>query len=218
MEEPSGTVPTIRRLPPNGKEVAVARPLRADARRNYDRLLAAGEEAFTEHGPDASLEDIARRAGVGIGTLYRHFPTRQALLEAAYLDRVEALRALAVELVTADTSTVDALVTWVRALAEHIATYRGLKGLLMAEPEADPALSTVHDTLREAAGSLLDRAQADGSVRPDLTVAELLRLTHGLLLVAELTAEDTGAQVDRLLSLLLTGITAPSQAPIRTGR
>jgi AcrR family transcriptional regulator len=65
----------------------VARPQRADARRNYDLLLAAGEEAFTEHGPDASLEDIAPRAGVGIGTLYRHFPGRQALLEAAYLDR-----------------------------------------------------------------------------------------------------------------------------------
>jgi AcrR family transcriptional regulator len=193
----------------------VGRPLRADARRNYDRLLAAGEEAFTERGPDASLEDIARRAGVGIGTLYRHFPNRQALLEAAYLERVEALRELAIELAAAEGSTVDALVTWIRALAEHIARYRGLKALLMTEPGEGSALSTVHDTLRAAAASLLDRAQADGSVRPDLTVAELLRLTHGLLLVAELTAPDPGAQVDRLLSLLLTGITAAPPHPKR---
>jgi AcrR family transcriptional regulator len=185
----------------------VGRPQRADARRNYDRLLAAGEEAFTEHGPDASLEDIARRAGVGIGTLYRHFPNRQALLEAAYLERVEALSALADGLKDAP-STVDALVTWLRGLGEHIIRYRGLKGLLVAESYAGSALSTVHDTLRESAGMLLQRAQAEGVVRSDLTVGELLRLTHGLLLVAELTADDADGQVDRLISLMLTGIGA----------
>ena len=80
------------------------RAMRADARRNYERLLSAAVAAFTEHGADtASLEEIARRAGVGIGTLYRHFPTRQALLEAVYTDQVQALRVRAAELSRAET-------------------------------------------------------------------------------------------------------------------
>ena len=86
------------------------RPKRADARRNYDSLIEAARAAFTENGAEASLEDIARRAGVGIGTLYRHFPTRQALLEATYLEEVEALCASAAEL--SDLEPWDALVAW----------------------------------------------------------------------------------------------------------
>lgn len=77
--------------------MAQVRPMRADARRNRERLLAVAAQAFAEHGEGASLDDIARRAGVGVGTLYRHFPTRQALLEAAYLERLEAIAARADE-------------------------------------------------------------------------------------------------------------------------
>src|SRR3954454_23845757 len=88
------------------------RPKRADARRNYEKLLAAAAEAFTERGTDASLEDIARRAGVGIGTLYRPFPTRQALLEAVYIDEVEEISAKAGEL--GHLEPWEALVTWLR--------------------------------------------------------------------------------------------------------
>src|ERR1700740_2500096 len=92
-------------------------PKRADARRNYDRLLAAAAAVFAERGADdVSLEEIARRAGVGIGTLYRHFPARQALLEAVYRDQVELLRARAEELLN-DNSAGDAFSSWVRALA-----------------------------------------------------------------------------------------------------
>src|SRR5215472_6078720 len=92
------------------------RPMRADAQRNYARLLSAAMAAFTEHGADdTSLEEIARRAGVGIGTLYRHFPTRQALLEAVYRDQVEALRARADDLTGSDDPG-EALAAWLRAL------------------------------------------------------------------------------------------------------
>src|SRR6266702_3437058 len=102
------------------------RPMRADAQRNNARLLTAAATVFTEHGADdASLEEIARRAGVGIGTLYRHFPTRQALLEAVYRDQVEALRARAEELREAE-SPGDAFAEWLRATVEFGSTKRSL--------------------------------------------------------------------------------------------
>src|SRR5215469_2028522 len=95
---------------------APERPMRADARRNYERLLAEAAAAFAERGADdVSLEEIARRACVGIGTLYRHFPTRPALLEAVYKDQVEGLGTLAAKLLTSE-SPGDALAEWVRAL------------------------------------------------------------------------------------------------------
>src|SRR3954452_8190390 len=100
------------------------RPQRADARRNYEKLVSAAREAFAEDGTSASLEDIARRAQVGIGTLYRHFPTRQHLLEAVYLDEVEAICRSAADL--ADLQPWDALVTWLRQFVGFAATKRAL--------------------------------------------------------------------------------------------
>src|SRR5579863_8630413 len=102
----------------------VGRPMRADAQRNYARLLDAASAAFLEHGADdVSLEEIARRAGVGIGTLYRHFPTRQALLEAVYRDQVETLSARAEELLESE-SPEDALAGWMRAMVGFSSTKR----------------------------------------------------------------------------------------------
>src|SRR3954470_23398939 len=100
------------------------RPKRADARRNYEALLAAAAEAFTENGTAACLEDLPRRAGVGMGTLYRHFPTRQALLEAVYVDEVEEMSAKANDL--GDLDPWDALVTWLRQFVRYAATKRAL--------------------------------------------------------------------------------------------
>src|SRR6266702_4679594 len=109
--------------PPDG---GARRPMRADARRNYQALLSAANAAFIEQGADdASLEEIARRAGVGIGTLYRHFPTRQALLEAVYRDQVEVMSARAEELL-ADAPPGEALVAWLRALVDFGRTKRML--------------------------------------------------------------------------------------------
>src|SRR5437667_5283302 len=109
-----------------GTQAGEPRPMRADAQRNYTRLLDAASAAFLEHGADdVSLEEIARRAGVGIGTLYRHFPTRQALLEAVYRDQVELLEARAEELLKTEPPG-DALVAWRRALVEFGSTERSL--------------------------------------------------------------------------------------------
>src|SRR6516162_4774667 len=107
------------------------RPMRADAQRNYARLLDAASAAFLEHGADdVSLEEIARRAGVGIGTLYRHFPTRQALLEAVYRDQVDALGARAAELAQSD-SPAAALAEWVTALVTFGKAKRSLTTALL---------------------------------------------------------------------------------------
>ena len=105
-------------------EVTTGRPLRADARRNYEKLLAAGRDAFTEEGSSASLEEIARRAGVGIGTLYRHFPTRQALLEAVYVEEMDALCRSAEDL--RDREPWDALVAWLHRFVDYVATKEAL--------------------------------------------------------------------------------------------
>src|SRR5207248_1406973 len=104
--------------------VPVQRPKRADAARNYDALLAAARDAFTERGAQASLEDIARRAGVGIGTLYRHFATRQALLEAVYYEEVEAICRAAEGL--GDREPWDALTAWLRSFAGYATTKKAL--------------------------------------------------------------------------------------------
>jgi AcrR family transcriptional regulator len=188
-----------------GTPAAERRPMRADARRNYERLLTAADPAFAEHGAEASLEDIARRAGVGIGTLYRHFPNRTALLEAVYLDRVEALCAHAAGLREAQ-SPGDALATWLRALAAHNLTYRGLKALLLTamRDEGSP-LSSCRELLTSATADLLGSAQETGAVRSDVEPAELLKLVHAVVVASEY-APDHAAQVDRLLSLMLDGL------------
>jgi AcrR family transcriptional regulator len=187
---------------------------RADARRNYEQLIAAAAEAFAERGADdVSLEEIARRAGVGIGTLYRHFPARQALLEAVYKDQVDGLQVLAAKLVVAE-SPADALAEWLRAFAAFGRTKRSLSAALVATLGKDSELlSACSKVLRDSNEALLSRAQEAGAVRPDVRSGDLLRLTHGLIIAAEGTGADPG-QVDRMLSLLLGGLlTPPMSAP-----
>jgi AcrR family transcriptional regulator len=181
--------------------------MRADARRNYNRLLAAAREAFAEHGTDASLDDIARKAEVANATLYRHFPTREALLDAVFRDRVEALCDHAVELLSYP-SPEDALVTWLEALIVHVATYRGLASRLMSTAAAEErVLTSCRESIRAAGMALLTRAQRSGAIRPDLSTPRLLTLTHAIALATEHTPDQAGP----LLSLVLDGLrTAPS--------
>src|SRR3954451_14584627 len=110
-------------------EALLQRPKRADARRNYEKVLGAAREAFAEHGASTSLEEVARRAGVGIGTLYRHFPNRQGLLEALYVGEVEELSRTAEELVDADPW--EALSTWFGRFTGYLATKRALADELL---------------------------------------------------------------------------------------
>jgi AcrR family transcriptional regulator len=181
-------------------------PRRADARRNYERLLATAEVVFTEHGPYASLDEIAKRAAVGNATLYRHFPTRQALLEAVHWNDVEALCLVGREL--ADSAEPgEALATWLRAFVGHVTGKRGLASALVAVIGDDdsPMLAACHQAIRSAGIPLLERAQQAGAIRPDININELLTLTNGIVLAASRTAR-TSQPTLRLVDFLITGI------------
>ncbi|KAB2341014.1 TetR/AcrR family transcriptional regulator [Actinomadura rudentiformis] len=172
---------------------------RADARRNRERLVTAARETFAEEGPDASLNEIARRAGVGPGTLYRHFPNRESLLTAVLRDRVVTLCGRADELVES-ASPDEAFSAWLRAFLRHARTDHGLTGYLMIEKPPDLGFDC-HQAIRDAAAQVLERAQREGSVRADLTAGDLLQLITGIALA---TAADD-AQADRLLAVVLDG-------------
>ncbi|MEV6175150.1 TetR/AcrR family transcriptional regulator [Streptomyces sp. NPDC051954] len=189
------------------QESATPRAMRADARRNYDRLLTEARSAFAAHGTDASLEDVARRAGVGIGTLYRHFPNRHALLSAVFEDGVSDLLSRSRELLDAS-EPCAALVTWLREIVTHAGEYRGLSRALMSVSHDDSsALARCSDPIRDAGTALLTRAQKAGTVRPGVAIGDLLQLTHAIALAAEESPGDPEL-ADRLLMLTLRGLKA----------
>ncbi|WP_406233386.1 TetR/AcrR family transcriptional regulator [Nocardia sp. NBC_01009] len=190
---------------PKGQDGLAQRPMRADARRNYEQLLVAARTAFAEHGIDASLDDIARRAEVGNATLYRHFPTRQALLEAVHRDQIEALSEEARELLTAQAPG-EALATWLRAVAAHGSTSRGLVAALTAAlHNGGSDMSWCRETIFAAATALLTRARQSRAVRPDITAAQLLKLVNAIAFVTEREL-DGGEQAEQLISLVMDGI------------
>jgi AcrR family transcriptional regulator len=184
------------------------RPMRADARRNYERLLKVAVEAFAEHGEGASLDDIAKRAGVGSGTLYRHFPTRQALLEAAYVDRIEALAARADEL-GGRLPPGEALVEWLNELCVGTLEVRGMKALLgSAVTDGSAAAVTACGTrMKDAATRLVEAAQREGVLRGDVDPIDVLRLAHGVATASELAKGD-GTVIRRYVTLLTEGLRA----------
>ncbi|GGT57646.1 TetR/AcrR family transcriptional regulator [Streptomyces purpureus] len=185
--------------------VAAVRPMRADARRNYERLVDEARAAFAEHGTDASLEDVARRAGVGIGTLYRHFPNRHALMNAVFQEALASLVERSHALADAG-EPCRALVEWLRDLITHAGEYRGLaRALMSASYDESSALSQCSVPLRAAGERLLARAQEAGTVRPDVSIGDLLQLTNAIALAAEQNPDDT-ALADRLLTLTLRGL------------
>ncbi|MFJ8152122.1 TetR/AcrR family transcriptional regulator [Streptomyces sp. NPDC094468] len=204
MTTPRSASPGERQPPVRRAPDVLERPMRADARRNHDRLLAEARAVFAEHGTDASLEDVARRAGVGIGTLYRHFPNRHALMSAVFEDAVNELLARAEELQSAP-DPCRALLTWLHGVVAHAAAYRGLSRALMSASPAS-ALSRCGTPMREAGAALLARAQEAGSVRADVRIGDLLRLTHAIALAVEESPGDPDL-ADRLLELTLRGLT-----------
>jgi AcrR family transcriptional regulator len=199
---PAPTSPTSPASP--ASPARTRRPMRADARRNYERLLAAADAAFTQHGAEASLEDIARRAAVGIGTLYRHFPTRQILLEATFGGRLDALRDEADNLART-AAPLPALTTWLRSLLRYVTEFRGLSELVMTTMRN--RTSDLHASgigMRRAGGRLLARAQASGEVRPDLDDADLILMVNGIVWAAERVPGEEHA--DRLLAVMIDGL------------
>lgn len=177
------------------------RPKRADARRNRDRLVAEARVAFAERGIDASLDDIARRAGVGSGTLYRHFPTRDALLEAVFAEAVHALADRARSL-AASAPPADALRHWLRLFVTHVTTYRGVGSRLMDAAGTTEFMASCHDVVRDSLRGLLDPARETGAVRDDVDLTDLLRLVNGVALAADGSPEGA----DRLLALAWHGV------------
>lgn len=181
--------------------------MRADARRNYELLLAVAAEAVAEHGADASLEQIARTAGVGSGTVRRHFPTRHALLEAVFRDRIDALCARAGELAD-EADPRAALVEFLIEITRAAATIRGLAEAL--NRGRTESVYCASDQLSEAGEPLVRRAAEAGVLAPDVTFADLSTLVTGIALATE-NDRDPGTTATRLLSLAMTGFTVTPQ-------
>ena len=180
------------------------RPMRADARRNYEALLAEARDSFAKHGADVFLDDIAKRAGVGVATLYRHFPTREALLDAVARDWTEAVLAEARELV-AGPDPAAALGLWLRSLVSHMGVYRGLVAALVPSMgNEDSPLNPSCQVMYEAGALLIEHGQRAGVIRADATTAEVLQLVSGVAWVCE--QSGGAADVDRLLSLTMDSL------------
>ncbi|MBW8724976.1 MAG: TetR/AcrR family transcriptional regulator [Inquilinus limosus] len=183
---------------------------RADAARNRERVLEAAKVVFSAGGPEASLEAVAKRAGVGIGTLYRHFPTRDALFEAVYRREVEQLGALADQL-KGEAAPVDALRSWLRSNVDLVATKKGmLAALALAAHGRSELYAHTFDRLTRAAGTLLDQAVSAGEIRPDISAEDLLRALVGMCYMHD----QPGWQktVLRLLDVFVDGLRVQTKA------
>jgi AcrR family transcriptional regulator len=184
--------------------LAGARKPRADAQRNRDSLLEAAKAAFAEAGPEASLDEIARRAGVGIGTLYRHFPTRDAVIEAVYRREVQQLAGAAPRLVET-MAPAEALRAWMRLFIDYIAAKRVIAPALKSLVGGGSALYADSSArINEAMALLVERARASGDIRPDADSADLLRALIGFAYVN--SAPDWEASARRLIDLLIDGL------------
>ena len=193
-------------------EVLAQRPKRADALRNYEKLVTAARDAFAGGGTATSLEEIARRAGVGIGTLYRHFPTRQDLLEAVYVEEVEALCQSAADL--ADLPPWDALIVWLHRFVGYLATKRALAEELLTYLGHDADFFRGCRTAFYAAGEpLFVRAQETRVVREDTTFHEVIQMVSGIAKIPSAEPE----QVERILDVALDGLRYRPPASRRRG-
>ncbi|MGH9020906.1 MAG: TetR/AcrR family transcriptional regulator [Acidimicrobiales bacterium] len=180
-------------------------PRRADAQRNYDAILAAARAAVDERGGDIVLEDIARQAGVGIGTLYRHFPTRQSLLEAVFLDVALDLRDRAEELMDAP-DALDALVKWLRLQLEFSAHGKRMGAAVMAAKHIDGSdLQVAYESMKTYGAVLLRRAQDAGEVRDGVDLVDVLKLLYGIVMACEQVPDQV--RIDRMFDVVIAGIT-----------
>jgi AcrR family transcriptional regulator len=191
---------------------------RVDAVRNRERVLEAAKAVFNAGGPDASLEAVARRAGVGIGTLYRHFPTREALFEGVYRREVQQLGELAEQL-KAEPEPVEALRQWLRSNVEFVGTKKGMTtALALAAKPSSELTAFSFERLTQAVGALLDRAVAEGRIRPDVSAEDLLRALIGMCYINDQPGWQQS--VMRLLDVFVDGLrvptrTEPTSAPLR---
>ena len=199
-----------------GSVIHLSRPsMRADAKKNRSQILTVARDVVTEHGADASMRDIARRSGVGLATLLRHFPTREALFEALLCTHLDALTQQAVQL-EASTSADEALLSWFRELVAFTQSYRGVVAMMAAaHTNPDSALYASCASVHSAGARLLLRAQAEGTARADMDADDLFALMSALgWLVGQPGFAPRG---DRLFHIVTSAIlTNPSSNDVKT--
>lgn len=195
----------------NPKPSPQVRKLRCDGARNRQLLIDAAKEGFSEVGLTVSLEEIARRAGVGIGTLYRHFPSREAVVEAVYRREVEQL-AEAVPQLLETLPPGKALHRWMHLFIDYIATKRLIAPSLAAAADRTPTLyATSVEIITGAISTLIERAVASGDVRPDIDPADLLRALVGVSYGNP--NEGWEASARRLVEILMDGLRRHEMRP-----
>jgi AcrR family transcriptional regulator len=180
------------------------KPLRADAQRNRTRLLEAAVRAFSQDGPDVTLDAIAKDAGVGIGTLYRHFPTRESLVEAAYRNELDRLCDAAADL-SQELTPEAAMRAWMDRFVDYMTTKRGMSDALRCViASGGNPFSHSRDRMTAAVTTLLDAGAAAGTIRPDVEPVDVLASLSGVTLAAG--DPDQRDQARRLLDLLMDGL------------
>lgn len=190
-----------------------ARTLRADARRNRDKLLAAATEAFAEEGESVALEAVAARAGVGIGTLYRHFPSRDALVVAAYQHEVDALCAAAADLLGSQPPD-EALRAWAERFADYIATKRAMADALRSAVASDsPLFADTRERILGALRLLLSAGAEAGSLRSDVDPEDVMRVINGIWYLPDgpQWRDTVGRMLDLVIDGLRYGVSDPAQ-------
>lgn len=181
----------------------ITRPLRADARRNRELLLQAAVELFAEQGTEVSLDAVAARAGVGIGTLYRNFPNRDALVEAAYRNEVAAL-CDAAEALLGELPADEALAAWMDRFATYAAAKRGMAGALQAMAGKAGIYSEASEQIRRAIAGLLEAGAASGTLRDDVSADDVRRAMGAIWAISD--GEDFRAQAETLIRIIVDGL------------
>jgi AcrR family transcriptional regulator len=189
------------------------KPLRSDARRNRERLVASARELLAAEGVDVSVDEITRHAGLGMGTLYRHFPTKEELVDAVLEDAFAELVELAERAAAAEDAWVGLTEFIEQALASHAAN-RGLKDMLAARGHGATRAQAMRERIHPLLRRLIERAQAQGALRPDFTAEDLSLVFWAVGRVIETTGDIAPQQWRRHLGLLLDGLRAPAATPL----
>jgi AcrR family transcriptional regulator len=182
------------------------KPLRADAQRNYDKIVETARAMFRERGADSSLDEIAKRAGVGPGTLYRHFPTREALIDAVMRDWADRINADSDEAATSELPAREALSSWFSKFVENVGIYHGAAAKVMAAMD-DPA-SPIYRKCQVLVGAnqkVLDSVKEKGALRDGVDAREVMRVVSGIATVVDQSG-ITAVEAGPMLAIVLDGI------------
>ena len=192
--------------------MTASRPLRADAERNRARILETAAELFAEKGVNASIDDIAAAAGVGIGTIYRRFPDREALIEALFEEKIATIAQRARDALAMDDPW-EGFVTFMRGSAREQAMNRGLKDVLLSPDRGRERVAAIRDTIRPIARQLLQRAQEAGAVRDDLRDFDMPMMQLAVGLIADQSRDVAPEYYERILTLLMDGLASERSEP-----